>query len=384
MSKLAIKTDQIVDSIIEYYNGATEITTTGLRVWCDDVGYKYQTIANRLSQYKSGRGKFNLVRAEAVQLLEETLNLPGPESIPSVVTNTVQTESVEYNSLVPQTDDMFVPFGCFKDVKSVIKSGVFYPLFITGLSGNGKTHAVEQACSQLKRDVVRVNVTIETDEDDLIGGFRLVNGETVWHDGPVVEALKRGAVLLLDEVDLASNKIMCLQSLLEGKGVYLKKINQYVKPADGFNVIATANTKGRGSDSGKFIGTNVLNEAFLERFAVTFEQTYPSPAIESKILARVFASVNITHSADLVKYLTDWSDIIRKTYYDGGIDDVISTRRLIAIVKAYAIWDNNMNKAIELCTNRFDDDTKSVFVELYQKVSGQVPECDTVDSVVTV
>ena len=380
MSKLAITTEEIVDSILEYYNGATEITTAGIRQWCNDVGYNFQTINNRLSNYKSGRGKFNLARAEAVQLLEETLNLPGPESIPSVVTNTVQTESVEYDSLVPQADDIFVPFGCFKDVKSVIKSGVFYPLFITGLSGNGKTHAVEQACSQLKRDVVRVNVTIETDEDDLIGGFRLVNGETVWHDGPVVEALKRGAVLLLDEVDLASNKIMCLQSLLEGKGVYLKKINQYVKPADGFNVIATANTKGRGSDSGKFIGTNVLNEAFLERFAVTFEQSYPSPAIESKILARVFASLNVTHSADLVKYLTDWSDIIRKTYYDGGIDDVISTRRLIAIVKAYAIWDNNMSKAIELCTNRFDDDTKSVFVELYQKVSGVEVECDTVET----
>ncbi len=380
MSKLAITTEEIVDSILEYYNGATEITTAGIRQWCNDVGYNFQTINNRLSNYKSGRGKFNLARAEAVQLLEETLNLPGPESIPSVVTNTVQTESVEYDSLVPQADDIFVPFGCFKDVKSVIKSGVFYPLFITGLSGNGKTHAVEQACSQLKRDVVRVNVTIETDEDDLIGGFRLVNGETVWHDGPVVEALKRGAVLLLDEVDLASNKIMCLQSLLEGKGVYLKKINQYVKPADGFNVIATANTKGRGSDSGKFIGTNVLNEAFLERFAVTFEQSYPSPAIESKILARVFASLNVTHSADLVKYLTDWSDIIRKTYYDGGIDDVISTRRLIAIVKAYAIWDNNMSKAIELCTNRFDDDTKSVFVELYQKVSGFEVECDTVET----
>ncbi len=380
MSKLAITTEEIVDSILEYYNGATEITTAGIRQWCNDVGYNFQTINNRLSNYKSGRGKFNLARAEAVQLLEETLNLPGPESIPSVVTNTVQTESVEYDSLVPQADDIFVPFGCFKDVKSVIKSGVFYPLFITGLSGNGKTHAVEQACSQLKRDVVRVNVTIETDEDDLIGGFRLVNGETVWHDGPVVEALKRGAVLLLDEVDLASNKIMCLQSLLEGKGVYLKKINQYVKPADGFNVIATANTKGRGSDSGKFIGTNVLNEAFLERFAVTFEQSYPSPAIESKILARVFATLNVTHSADLVKYLTDWSDIIRKTYYDGGIDDVISTRRLIAIVKAYSIWDNNMSKAIELCTNRFDDDTKSVFVELYQKVSGVEVECDTVET----
>ena len=369
MSKLAITTEEIVDSILEYYNGATEITTAGIRQWCNDVGYNFQTINNRLSNYKSGRGKFNLARAEAVQLLEETLNLPGPESIPSVVTNTVQTESVEYDSLVPQADDIFVPFGCFKDVKSVIKSGVFYPLFITGLSGNGKTHAVEQACSQLKRDVVRVNVTIDTEEDDLIGGFRLVNGETVWHDGPVVEALKRGAVLLLDEVDLASNKIMCLQSLLEGKGVYLKKTNTYVRPTDGFNVIATANTKGRGSDDGKFIGTNVLNEAFLERFAVTFEQEYPTPVTEIKILTRVFAQLGNSIGDDTIKNLVDWADIIRKTYNDGGIEDVISTRRLINIAKAISIW-GSVDKAIELSTNRFDDDTASTFRELFSKVSG--------------
>ena len=283
MSKLAIKTEQIVDAIIQYHNGATDVTTADIREWCNNVGYNYQTIANRLSSYKSGRGKFNLVSAEAVKVLEETYNLPTGECVPTVVTDGVKVEAVEYHSLVPVTDEKFVPFGNFKDVRAILRSKIFYPLFITGLSGNGKTHSVDQACAQLKRDMVRVNITIETDEDDLIGGFRLVNGETVWHDGPVVEALKRGAVLLLDEIDLASNKIMCLQSLLEGKGVYLKKVNQYVKPADGFNVVATANTKGKGCDNGKFIGTNVLNEAFLERFAVTFEQTYPSPSVEKKM-----------------------------------------------------------------------------------------------------
>ena len=189
--------------------------------------------------------------------------------------------------LIPLKDDTYVPFGNFADVKKIIKSGLFYPTFITGLSGNGKTFSVEQACAQLGRELIRVNITIETDEDDLIGGFRLVDGATVWHNGPVIEALERGAVLLLDEVDLASNKILCLQSILEGKGVFLKKTGRYVQPADGFNVIATANTKGKGSDDGRFIGTNVLNEAFLERFALTFEQEYPTPSVETKILEKL-------------------------------------------------------------------------------------------------
>ena len=375
MTKLAIKTEQIVDAIIQYHNGATDVTTADIREWCNDVGYNYQTIANRLSGYKSGRGKFNLVSAEAVKVLEESYNLPGPECVPTVVTDGVKVEAVEYHSLVPVVDDKFVPFGNFKDVKAILKSKIFYPLFITGLSGNGKTHSVEQACSQLKRDVVRVNITIETDEDDLIGGFRLVNGETVWHDGPVVEALKRGAVLLLDEIDLASNKIMCLQSLLEGKGVYLKKVNQYVKPADGFNVVATANTKGRGSDDGKFIGTNVLNEAFLERFAVTFEQSYPTPSTEKRILLNYFKELGwVGDNIDtMAQNLVDWADIIRKTYYDGGVEDVITTRRLVNVVKAWAIWDD-INKSIELTTNRFDDDTAKVFRELFTKVSGTVDD----------
>ena len=249
---------------------------------------------------------------------------------------------------------------------------------MTGLSGNGKTFSVEQACALLKRDLIRVNITIETDEDDLIGGFRLVNGETVWHNGPVVEALEKGAILLLDEIDLASNKILCLQSVLEGKGVFLKKIGRYIKPAKGFNVFATANTKGKGSDDGRFIGTNVLNEAFLERFPVTFEQEYPTPVNEVKILKNVTQSLGIKED-DFCQRLCDWGDIIRKTFYDGGIEEIISTRRLVHIIRAYAIFKNKA-KAIEVCVNRFDDETKQAFMELYDKVDADVEFEKEVDS----
>ena len=241
-------------------------------------------------------------------------------------------------------------------------------------SGNGKTFSVEQACAQLGRELIRVNITVETDEDDLIGGFRLIDGSTVWHNGPVVEALERGAILLLDEVDLASNKILCLQSILEGKGVFLKKIGKFVKPAPGFNVLATANTKGKGSDDGRFIGTNVLNEAFLERFCVTFEQQYPSPQTEFKILVAKAIEVGLSKGdhdlnqhSDFCQRLVDWADIIRKTFYDGGIDEVISTRRLTHIIRAYSIF-NSKEKAIKMCLNRFDDETKQSFMELYDKV----------------
>ncbi|MEC8551921.1 MAG: AAA family ATPase, partial [Pseudomonadota bacterium] len=243
------------------------------------------------------------------------------------------------------------PFGNFTDVKKIIRSKIFYPTFITGLSGNGKTFSVEQACADLNRELIRVNITIETDEDDLIGGFRLVDGNTVWHNGPVVEALQRGAILLLDEVDLASNKILCLQSILEGKGIFLKKTGTYVEPAAGFNIIATANTKGKGSDDGRFIGTNVLNEAFLERFALTFEQEYPSPKTEQKILEKVAAALG-KKDAEFCTNLANWADIIRRTFNDGGIDEVISTRRLVHIMRAFAIWGDRM-KAIKVCVNRF-------------------------------
>ena len=269
-------------------------------------------------------------------------------------------------NIVPKKDPIFVSFGNYPDIKSIVKSNRFYPVFITGLSGNGKTMGVTQACAEAKRELIRVNITIETDEDDLLGGYRLKDGQTVWQNGPVIEAMERGAILLLDEVDLASNKIMCLQPILEGSGVFVKKINKFVKPAQGFNVIATANTKGQGSDDGKFIGTNVLNEAFLERFPVTFEQKYPSVAIEKKILNNTLKASGKS-DVKFIDKLTTWADVIRKTYFDGGVDEIISTRRLVHITQAYAIFDNKM-KAIKMCTNRFDDDTKNSFVELYTKV----------------
>ena len=270
------------------------------------------------------------------------------------------------DNVVPAKDDDFVNFGNYSDIKNIVKSKKFYPVFITGLSGNGKTLAVTQACAEGKREMIRCNITIETDEDDLLGGYRLKDGQTVWQNGPVIEAMERGAVLLLDEIDLASNKIMCLQPILEGSGVYVKKINKFVKPKIGFNVIATANTKGQGSEDGKFIGTNILNEAFLERFPVTFEQKYPAVKTEQKILNNTLAAAG-KRDEKYVEKLSTWADVIRKTYFDGGVDEIISTRRLVHIVQAYSIFGNKM-KAIELCTNRFDDDTKASFVDLYTKV----------------
>lgn len=239
-------------------------------------------------------------------------------------------------------------------------------MFVTGLSGNGKTMSILQACADAKKECIRVNVTIETDEDDLLGGYRLKDGQTVWQNGPVIEAMERGALLLLDEIDLASNKIMCLQPILEGSGVFVKKINKFVKPKDGFNVVATANTKGQGSEDGKFIGTNILNEAFLERFPVTFEQRYPNTKTEEKILNNVLESTG-KKDTNYVNKLVTWADVIRKTYFEGGVDEIISTRRLVHIVQAYSIFSNKV-KAIELCTNRFDEDTKTSFVDLYTKV----------------
>ena len=350
--KIALKDEQLVASIQELYG--SEITSGDLKGFCASRGLNYQTVTRRLEQYKTSRGRWNLeVTQERVEEIERSFQAPA--ALPSIEQN-----------LIPDKDDTFVKFGNFGDIKKIIQSRIFYPAFITGLSGNGKTFSVEQACAQLKRELIRVNITIETDEDDLIGGFRLVNGETVWHNGPVVEALERGAVLLLDEIDLASNKILCLQSILEGKGVFLKKIGRFVKPAAGFNVIATANTKGKGSDDGRFIGTNVLNEAFLERFPVTLEQTYPAPAVEQKILEGIALDLGV-EDRDFCKRLVDWADIIRKTFYDGGIEEIISTRRLVHIIRAYSIF-NDKAKAIQVCVNRFDDETKQAFLELYDKV----------------
>ena len=276
----------------------------------------------------------------------------------------------QQDSYVPEKFEGYVPYGNFNTVKDVIKSGIFYPMFITGLSGNGKTLMVKEVCAKQKREYGRANITAETDEDDLIGGFRLLNGETVWHDGPVVTAMKRGAVLLLDEIDLASNKIMALQPVLEGSSIYLKKIGKWVHPTPGFNVIATANTKGQGSDDGRFIGTNVLNEAFLERFPVTIEQSYPTNSMEKKILNNEMSKHGLedeTFSDNLVK----WADVIRKTFMEGGCDEIISTRRLVHIVGAFSIFKDKMT-AIELTVNRFDAETKESFLDLYTKIDAGV------------
>ena len=282
----------------------------------------------------------------------------------------------EQDSYVPAKHSGYVTWGNFSTVRDVLKSRTFYPMFITGLSGNGKTLMVQETCARLKREFVRANVTIETDEDDLIGGFRLLNGETVWHDGPVITAMKRGAVLLLDEIDLASNKIMCLQPVLEGSSIYIKKIGKWVHPADGFTVIATANTKGQGSDDGRFIGTNVLNEAFLERFPITLEQSYPGTKMEEKILTNEFAKSDKTEP-ELVTNLVRWADVIRKTFAEGGCDEIISTRRLVHIVNAYNIFEDKMT-AIQLTVNRFDDETKESFLDLFTKIDAGVEIEETV------
>jgi len=350
--KIDLTDKQLLDELQSLYG--VELTAADVRGFCQSRSINYQTVTRRLEDYKTARGKWNLeVTKESVDQIERSFS--APSIIPHIKQN-----------LIPEKDDTFIKFGNFSDIKAILKANLFYPTFITGLSGNGKTFSVEQACSQLGRELIRVNITIETDEDDLIGGFRLVNGNTVWHNGPVIEALERGAVLLLDEIDLASNKILCLQPVLEGKGLFIKKIGKYVRPTKGFNVVATANTKGKGSEDGRFIGTNVLNEAFLERFPVTFEQSYPSISAEEKILIKVADSVGI-NDKKFCKRLVDWADIIRKTFYDGGIDEIISTRRLVHILRAYSIFGSKA-KAIGVCVNRFDDETKQSFLELYDKV----------------
>ena len=365
---LNTKQTQFVEHAFAMFK-TTELTVDQLKEANKKFGCKYAPqwlIKNK--DYKLGKSLFKLpVDGEDIS----TPVVSPVKNKKTAVAEEIKSEAAYIVSslvgdIVPKKDPIFVPFGNYTDVKSIIKSNRFYPIFITGLSGNGKTMGVIQSCAEAKKELIRVNITIETDEDDLLGGYRLKDGQTVWQNGPVIEAMERGALLLLDEVDLASNKIMCLQPILEGSGVYVKKINKFVKPKTGFNIVATANTKGQGSEDGKFIGTNILNEAFLERFPVTFEQKYPSVAIEIKILTNTLKAAGKTDAGFITK-LTTWADVIRKTYFDGGVDEIISTRRLVHITQAYAIFNNKV-KAIQMCTNRFEDDTKNSFVELYTKV----------------
>ena len=353
------------------YPNKAELTLAELVRANKEFGHKYEPQwLTKDKNLKIDRGLFKLPNID--DGVSEDTKETKVSKTETVKDNKVNEAAYIVSSLtgdiVPKKDSVFVSFGNYPDVKSIVKSRMFYPVFITGLSGNGKTMGVTQACAENRRELIRVNITIETDEDDLLGGYRLREGQTVWQNGPVIEAMERGAILLLDEIDLASNKIMCLQPILEGSGIFVKKINKFVKPAEGFNVIATANTKGQGSEDGKFIGTNVLNEAFLERFPITFEQKYPSVKIEEKILIKTLEK-NGKKDQSFCKKLVTWADVIRKTFFDGGVDEIISTRRLVHIVQAFTIFKDKL-KAIEVCTNRFDEDTKNSFVELYQKVDG--------------
>ena len=360
---IPVSTQDLVDFLSEKFG--LDVTTPDLLIAADKYNMSYATVKKRLKQYKTGIGKWNLTIAEKLEK-----NYQNKTANKTTMVDSFDPAYLAAKDLVPDKDPNYVPFGNFTDLKKIIKSKVFYPTFITGLSGNGKTFGVEQACAQLGRDLIRVNITVETDEDDLIGGFRLVDGNTVWHNGPVLEALQRGAVLLLDELDLASNKILCLQSILEGNGVFIKKIGKQVYPEKGFTVVATANTKGKGSDDGRFVGTNVLNEAFLERFPLTFEQEYPTIKIEQKLLHNYCSELNCCDD-EYIENLGTWAEIIRKTFKEGGVDEVISTRRLVHIIRAFAIFKDRL-KAIKLCLNRFDDETKAAFLELYSKIDAKV------------
>jgi len=309
---------------------------------------------------KVGRGLYDVslfLASDNTQQYKETDSMAPSNSVQSIVDDT---------AFVPARDQHFVRWGNYKDVEQIIKSTNFYPTFITGLSGNGKTMMVEQACAKLGREYIRVQITPETDEDDLIGGFRLLDGDTVFNKGPVIKAMERGAILLIDEIDRGSNKIMCLQGVLEGKPVMIKKTGQVIKPANGFNVVATANTKGQGSEDGRFVSATIIDEAFLERFIITMEQPYPNVSTERKIIDKHMEKFSCSDSS-FTETLVTWAETIRKTFEDGGVDETISTRRLCHIVQTYSIF-NDRQKAIELCVNRFDDDTKEAFIDLYSKV----------------
>ena len=378
--KLTPKKLQFVVCASEMYGNGTVINKQQTRDAAERAGVPFPTWFRK--NCSVGYNQYLLPYLPDLDGTSTPAPTPAPVSAPvaqeAAVMNLIAS-NMEVQNLVPDTFDGFVAWGNHVPLKKIVKSGLFYPVFVTGLSGNGKTLMIEQIHAELKKELIRVNITIETDEDDLLGGFRLVNGETKFVPGPVIEAMERGCTLLLDECDLGSNKLLALQPVLEGKGVFLKKVNKWVTPKPGFNVMATANTKGKGSEDGRFIGTNILNEAFLERFAVTLEQPYPTSAIEKKIVLGSMNKYNATDT-EFADKLVMWAEVIRKTFYDGGIDEVISTRRLDHIVNAFAIFGDRMT-SIEMCVNRFDEDTKASFLDLYTKIDAGV-NIDTVEGVV--
>lgn len=354
-----------IKTLGEKYPGRSVFNVQELVKHADSLGMSYPTFITKPSN-RAARGSYRVdMITNVVPLPKRTLVDQEPQETNKVTQTVFDQMQIE----IPKKDPMYVPWGFYRDVKQVVESNAFYPIFIAGLSGNGKTMMVEQSCAAAKRKYVRVNITEESDEDDLIGGFRLVNGETVWCDGPIPQAMKQGAICLIDEIDRGSNKLMCLQAVLEGKPLYIKKTGALVVPLVGFNIIATANTKGRGSEDGRFTGARILDEAFLERFVATLEQPYPTIAIEKKIVLNAMEEYG-NLDGEFADNLVTWADIIRQTYKDGGVDDLISTRRLVHIARSYGIFGDR-TKAIEMCISRFDEDTRVAFLDLYTKVDSK-------------
>ena len=357
--KITAQHEKFIDAANIVFPGQVEFSTAQVRKIVSETGCPTPSWLLK-PEYRVGHGTYSLELAGVATA--EVIDLPvGNPSVGTV--GVLQSDVI----VIPESVKEYVPFGHFRDLKLIVRSGLFFPVFITGLSGNGKTMLVEQVCARLKRECYRINITVETDEDDLIGSNSLVDGNIVFREGPVLKAMRKGAVLLIDEIDLASNKIMCLQPILEGRGLLNKKTGEYITPVKGFTIIATANTKGKGSDDGRFIGTNILNEAFLERFSITMEQEYPSNAIERKILFKEFERLGIPGMEDYINCLVTWADVIRKSFFEGAIDELISTRRLVHIAQAFSMFRNKM-KAIELCVSRFDTETKATFLDLYTKI----------------
>jgi hypothetical protein len=362
------------------------VTHDQLVTLSEETGMKRQVWLEG-KQYRIARGKYQLPLQEfninmaglALVKAEPIASMPISEPVKAPVAKAIAKMSsvarMQEGAIIPKVNSLYVPFGFFDNMKRIVASKKFYPVFVSGLSGNGKTFMVEQACAQLKVECLRVNISPETDEDDLIGGFRLIDGETKWFDGPVLQAMKSGAVLILDEIDRGSNKLMCLQGVLEGKGLFVKKTGEFVEPVAGFNIIATANTKGKGDETGRYMAATIIDDAFLERFPITVEQEYPDVKVETKILTKLFASLGIDDKA-FAENLVKWADIIRKTFEEGAIDELISTRRLSHIAEAYTIFNDKM-EAIKYCINRFDAETKTSFLDLYTKIDAGAEEVKT-------
>jgi hypothetical protein len=372
MPRIANKS-QFLNAIKSLANGSNVVTRAQCVEAANSIGLKYPPAWFVQNKSRSaGRGHF-FVDVTVAKATVQSMTSPTPTTMSNTNSNLqyalAASTQGERTTLVPDVNPEYVPWGHYDDIHQIIKSNIFAPIFVTGLSGNGKTTMVEQICAKQKRECFRVNITADTDEDELLGSWRLINGNMEWQDGPVILAMKRGAILLLDEVDLGTEKCMCLQPVLEGKGVYLKKIGQFVAPVNGFNVIATANTKGKGSDDGRFVGTRVMNEAALDRYDYTFEQEYAPRATEKKILLKAMKKFNKVDE-NFADCLVKWTEIIRKTFADGGLDEIISTRRAINICKAYAMFGSKQ-KAITLALTRFDKDTQTAFLSLYNKIDGE-------------